>query len=39
MQGWGLAFSQTLMTLNARVAPQENIYQKNNAQVRLVLQD
>lgn len=37
MQGWGLAFSQTLMTLNARVAPQENIYQKNNAQVRLVL--
>lgn len=33
MQGWGLAFSQTLMTLNARVAPQENIYQKNNAQL------
>lgn len=33
MQGWGLAFSQNLMTLNARVAPQENIYQRNNAQL------
>ena len=38
MSGWGLAFSQRLMNVSSRIAPQEKIYQKGGAEVSIFIQ-
>nr|XP_022341463.1 piwi-like protein 1 isoform X1 [Crassostrea virginica]XP_022341464.1 piwi-like protein 1 isoform X1 [Crassostrea virginica]XP_022341465.1 piwi-like protein 1 isoform X1 [Crassostrea virginica] len=39
MSGWGLAFSQRLMNVSSRIAPQEKIYQKGGAELMYRAED